>query len=58
MKTKEKYVCQECFGARDIYNGEEYIKCTTCEGEGETILAKNQAFLLSIQIIEEDSIEI
>lgn len=54
MKNKKKQLCQECFGAKNIYNGEEYVECTTCNGEGITTKPNNELFLQSIQLIEEE----
>jgi len=55
MKKRElkKELCLECLGAKDIYDGEEYKKCTTCKGKGHTTQAENETFLLTIRVEEE-----
>lgn len=55
MKSNKEQLCQECFGAKDIYNGEEYETCVTCKGKGVATKSQNEIFLDSIRMVEEES---
>lgn len=45
---KKLYICEECFGAKDIFNGEDYVKCNTCFGNGKTTKLENYKFLSKV----------
>jgi len=47
-KDKRFYLCEECFGGKDIFNGEDYVKCLTCSGKGRTTKTNNYKFLSTI----------
>lgn len=55
-KSNKKELCLECLGAKDIYDGTDYIKCSTCKGKGLTTEAENIIFLSSLQVEEDSSI--
>lgn len=53
-KQHKEELCSECLGAKNIYDGIDYITCSTCKGKGTTTKAENEIFLLSIRVEEED----
>jgi len=37
--------CLSCMGAKDIFNGVEYIPCNYCKGTGESTRDSNELFM-------------
>ena len=44
-RNKIEKLCLSCLGAKDIFDGEDYIKCTYCNGTGHATKEENECFM-------------